>query len=239
MEQRERLLCVDDEPRILNFLSRGLSAEGFEVETTTSTGAALRRILGREYDLVVLDLVMPGSGGRGLLKSIRSQRPGLPVLVLSCVGESSTKVDCLELGAADYLEKPFVFDELLARVRLRVRDRVPEVRGQGEDAGPPAAPHLLAIDTPWGHLSVDQVAHVADAGEGPVRLTEREFQLLRELLVRPGETVSKQRLLSSVWGYHFEPESNVVDVCVWRLREKLGRDVVTTVRGRGYRVDVL
>jgi DNA-binding response OmpR family regulator len=232
---RARLLCVDDEPRILSFVSRGLSVEGFDVDTASTKEHALQRVRTRAYDLVILDLLMPGVDGRSLLRSVITDGSGAPVLVLSCVGDSAVRVECLDMGAADYLEKPFVFDELLARVRLRMHDSTsdhPEQQSVGE--GPRGQ---RTVSTAGGSLTLDLVSRVADAGGGGVVLTEREFQVLLQLLDRPGETVSKQRLLSSVWDYHFDPGSNVVDVCVWRLREKLGHDVITTVRGHGYRID--
>jgi DNA-binding response OmpR family regulator len=149
-------------------------------------------------------------------------RPGQAVIVLSCLTDTMSKVQCFEMGANDYLPKPFVLDELLARIKARIRDRsLPN-------------PHMLT--TP--KVVLDPVRQEADAGTGPVRLTRRESMLLAELMQHAGSTVSKERLLSSVWGYSFYPESNVVDVYVRRLRAKLDPDVISTVRGVGYRVDL-
>jgi DNA-binding response OmpR family regulator len=142
-------------------------------------------------------------------------------MVLSALGDTQTKVECLELGAEDYLAKPFSFDELLARVRARLRDAAK------------AQPTRLRV----GRLTLDLVRRLADSGGRPVVLADRESRLLEELMRRPGETISKERLLATVWGYHFDPGSNVVDVYVRRLRTKLGTDAVLTVRGQGYRVD--
>jgi DNA-binding response OmpR family regulator len=142
------------------------------------------------------------------------------VLVLSCLTSTATKVRCLEAGADDYLAKPFSLDELLARVRARLR----------------AAAGRAATSMVTGRLRLDLIRREADSGSGVVPLAEREFLLLRELMAHAGQTVSKQRLLSTVWQYHFDPGSNVVDVYVRRLRAKLGADTITTMRGEGYRI---
>jgi DNA-binding response OmpR family regulator len=143
------------------------------------------------------------------------------VLVLSCLNATATKVRLLEAGAEDYLAKPFSLDELLARVRARLR------------VATGRATSLVA-----GRLRLDLIRREADSGSGPVALADREFLLLRELMQHTGTTVSKQRLLSAVWKYHFDPGSNVVDVYVRRLRAKLGADTITTMRGEGYRIVV-
>jgi len=182
----------------------------------------LRLALTQPYDLVILDLLMPGLDGVAVLRGILARKPQQPVMILSALGDTSSKVDCLELGAEDYLAKPFSFDELLARVRARLRDA--------------ARVHPMRLTA--GRLTLDLLRREADAGAGPVPLADREFLVLQELMRNCGRTVSKERLLSAVWGYHFDPGSNVVDVNVRRLRAKLGRDAVVTVRGEGYRVDV-
>jgi DNA-binding response OmpR family regulator len=142
------------------------------------------------------------------------------VLVLSCLADVTTKVDCLELGAQDYLTKPFSLAELLARVRVRLRD----------DA------HPLSEVLRVGDLVLDVGRLEANIGNGPVALTRLEFLLLRELMEHAGQSVGKGQLLASVWGYDFDPGSNVVDVCVRRLRSKLGFELIKTVRGEGYRL---
>jgi DNA-binding response OmpR family regulator len=215
-----RILLVDDEPRILNFVSRGLRAEGFVVEVAHDGNEGLERALHERYDLVILDLLMPGLDGVSVLRGILSRKPQQSVMVLSTLSDTRSKVDCLELGAEDYLGKPFSFNELLARVhaRLRSADR--------------ARPSRLSA----GRVSLDVIRREADIGGGPVPLAEREFLVLQELLRNAGRTVSKEHLLSAVWGYTFDPVSNVVDVCVRRIRAKLGADVVATIRGEGYRV---
>jgi two-component system, OmpR family, copper resistance phosphate regulon response regulator CusR len=216
-----RILLVDDEQRILNFVRRGLEAEGMNVDTTADGQDGLALALSRAYDLVILDLVMPGLDGHQLLQRILARKPSQPVLVLSALSDTASKVRTLERGAEDYISKPFSLEELLARVRARLR------------AAARATPTRLVA----GRLALDLIRREADAGSGPVGLAEREFLLLGELMRNAGGTVSKERLLSSVWGYHFDPGSNVVDVYVGRLRAKLGPEVITTVRGVGYRLD--
>jgi DNA-binding response OmpR family regulator len=216
-----RILLIDDEPRILRFVSRALRAEGFSVETAADGTEGRRRALSERFDLILLDLLLPGLDGTAVLRAILAHKPDQPVIVLSALNTIRSKVDLLELGADDYVAKPFVFDELLARIRARLRNAAKD------------------RPTQWsaGSLKLDVVRRHADRGWGSVPLAEREFLLLQELMRNAGRTVSKERLLSAVWGYHFDPGSNVVDVYVRRIRAKLGRDVITTVRGMGYRID--
>jgi len=216
-----RILLVDDEPKILRFVARGLAAEGFATDLATNGTDALAMAMRSSYDLVVLDLLLPGLTGTEVLRRLLVARPSQPVLVLSCLTETATKVSCLQLGAEDYLAKPFSLAELLARVHVRLRS-----------AARPA-PVILSA----GSLRLDVVRREADAGAGATPLAEREFMLLRELMLAAGAPVSKERLLLSVWHYDFDPGSNVVDVYVRRLRLKLGSRVIETVRGEGYRVD--
>ena len=215
-----RLLVVDDEPQIREFIARALTAAGYAIDFAGSGKAGLSQATAEDYDLVILDLVMPDMDGREILARLRHERPDQAVLVLSCLADVTTKVDCLELGAQDYLTKPFSLAELLARVRVRLRDDghpVNEVLRAGE----------LVLD--FGRLE-------ASIGHGQVPLTRLEFLLLRELMEHVGQSVPKGQLLASVWGYDFDPGSNVVDVCVRRLRSKLGFDLIKTVRGEGYQL---
>ena len=216
-----RVLLIDDEPRILNFVRRGLEAEGLDVDATLDGQEGLDLALTRSYDLVILDLVMPGLDGHAVLRRVVEQKPSQPVLILSALNDTASKVGSLERDAEDYISKPFSLEELLARVRARLR------------SARRSSPARLEA----GGLSLDLIGRRADAGGGPVPLAEREFLLLGELMRHVGTTVSKERLLSSVWGYHFDPGSNVVDVYVRRLRAKLGAGVITTERGVGYRID--
>jgi two-component system copper resistance phosphate regulon response regulator CusR len=216
-----RILLVDDEPRILDFVRRGLAAEGFSVDVASLGEEGLRKALSQPYDLVILDLVMPGLDGTGILRKLLARKPSQAVLILSALSDTTTKVMLLELGAEDYLAKPFSLEELLARVRARIRGVARH--------GP------TTIRT--SDVVLDLVRREVDMGSGPVPLADREFLLLQELLRNAGRTVSKERLLSTVWGYQFDPRSNVVDVYVGRLRAKLGPELITTVRGEGYRID--
>jgi two-component system copper resistance phosphate regulon response regulator CusR len=215
-----RILLVDDEPRIGDFISRALVAAGYAIDFAETGACGLQKALTGDYDLVILDLIMPDVDGREVLSRLASQRPEQPVLVLSCLADVTTKVDCLELGAQDYLTKPFSLAELLARVRVRLRD----------DSHP--GTEVLRA----GDLVLDVGRLEADIGHGPVALTRLEFLLLRELMEHPGQSVGKGQLLASVWGYDFDPGSNVVDVCVRRLRSKLGFGLIKTVRGEGYQL---
>ncbi len=216
-----RVLLIDDEHRILNFVRRGLQAEGLSVDAARGGEEGLALALSRSYDLVILDLVMPVLDGQTVLERILNHKPAQSVLVLSALNDTASKVSSLERGAEDYISKPFSLEELLARVRARLR----------------SASRLEPTRLEAGSLSLDMIRREADAGSGPVLLSEREFLLLAELVRNAGRTVSKERLLSSVWGYHFDSSSNVVDVYVRRVRAKLGPEVITTVRGVGYRVD--
>jgi DNA-binding response OmpR family regulator len=215
-----RILLIDDEPGIRNFVSRGLRGEGFSVDLAADGDAGLKAALGPPYDLIILDLLLPDLGGIEVLRRLIRQHPGQTVIVLSALGDTPSKVASLEAGADDYLVKPFSFEELLARVRARLRD-VRSVRTR-----------LTA-----GSLTLDLIAHQVQTESGRVLLAEREFLLLRELMSSAGDTVSKERLLATVWGYRFDPGSNVVDVYVRRLRAKLGGEAIKTVRGEGYRID--
>jgi two-component system, OmpR family, response regulator len=209
-----RILVADDEPGIRAFIGRALDAAGYLTDFAATGAEALRRALGGHYDLMVLERLL-------------TARPEQAVLVLSCLGDVASKVECLERGAQDYLTKPFSLAELLARVRVRVR-----VRGGTAENGHDRAAEIVRA----GCLTLDVARLVADIGAGAVPLTRLEFLLLRELAEHVGQSVSKGQLLASVWGYDFDPGSNVVDVCVRRLRSKLGFGLIKTVRGEGYQL---
>jgi DNA-binding response OmpR family regulator len=220
-----RILVVDDEPGIRSFIGRALDAAGYAAELAASGTEALRQAQARHYDLIILDLLIPDIPGQVLLERILAARPDQQILVLSCLADVASKVECLELGAQDYLTKPFSLAELLARVRVRLRGRTAE-------NGPDRTGEIVRA----GNLTFDVGRLVADIGTGPVPLTRLEFLVLRELAEHVGESVPKGRLLAIVWGYDFDPGSNVVDVCVRRLRSKLGFDLIKTVRGEGYQL---
>ena len=216
-----RVLIIDDEPRIVDFVSRALAAEGFRVDSAPDGIKGFELARSGRYELVVLDLLLPGRDGVTVLRQLIDARPEQRVLVLSALSDVRNKVECLELGASDYLPKPFAMAELVARIRARLR----------QTTSGPDERYLRR-----GDITLDLVRRVADAGTGWVMLPEREFLMLRNLMLRAGDVCTRQRLLEEVWGYDFDPGSNVVDVCVGRVRAKLGPDVIETVRGVGYRI---
>jgi two-component system copper resistance phosphate regulon response regulator CusR len=217
-----RILVVEDEPRILDFVSRGLEAEGFAVLGTRDGQEGLRVAEAVQCDLVILDLLLPRLDGLSVLRALDAKHPELPVVIVSARADLATKLNGFGLGARDYLTKPFSFDELLARIRVHLRR--PEE---------PADGHVLRA----GALALDIARRQAQLGDRLVDLSDREFKLLHSLVECAGEVVSRERLLSEVWGYHFDPRSNVVDVCIRRLRKKLGPgSPIETVRHAGYRL---
>src|SRR3954453_19516266 len=217
-----RILVVEDEPRILAFLARGLEAEGFSVDGARDGIEALRFAKRGTYDLVLLDLLLPGRDGLSVLHELGRLRPELPVVIVSARSDLPTKLRGFGLGASDYLSKPFSFDELVARIRVALR------HAQTADNG-----HVLRAGT----LALDLARREARFGTITAQLSDREFRVLHHLLEHPGEVVSRERLLSEVWGDHFDPGSNVVDVCIRRLRKKLGAGApIETVRYAGYRL---
>jgi DNA-binding response OmpR family regulator len=219
---RDRVLVIDDEPRVLHFVSRALAAEGVDVDTAESGADGFRLALSQAYRLVILDLIMPGVDGMTVLRRLLHHKPDQAVLILSCLTDTASKVRALDLGAVDYLGKPFALSELLARVRARMRVK----------------PVHDGFVLRTRDLVLDPVRHEVTTPSRTVLLTRRESALLGELMHHAGESVSKRRLLSEVWGYDFDPETNVVDVYVRRIRKKLGPSSVSTVRGVGYGVDL-
>jgi DNA-binding response OmpR family regulator len=217
-----RILVIEDEPRILSFLARGLEAEGFSVDGANDGQVGVRRAVRGAYDLVILDLLLPKLDGFAVLRELQNRLPELPVVIVSARSELETKLRGFDLGACDYLSKPFSFDELLARVRAQLR------RGRPGESG-----SVVRV----GLLSLDVARREAKLGDVVAALSDREFRLLHHLVLHEGEVVSRERLLADVWGYHFDPRSNVVEVCIRRLRQKLGDHApIETVRHGGYRL---
>jgi len=217
-----RILVIEDEARIQAFLARGLEAEGYTVVTSADGREGLELATHGRWDLVVLDLLLPGLNGLQVLSELQREQPGLPVVILSARSDVQTKLRGFELGATDYLSKPFSLDELLARIRVRLRGPA----SFGDE-------HVLR----GGSVVLDIARREARVGERAAGLSDREFRLLHHLLVHVGEVVSRERLLAEVWGYDFDPGSNVVEVCVRRLRQKLGPEApIETVRNAGYRL---
>jgi DNA-binding response OmpR family regulator len=217
-----RILVIEDEIRIQAFLAKGLEAEGYAVAAADNGRDGVVRATTERWDLVVLDLLLPGINGLRVLEEIRRTRPELPVVILSARADLPTKLKGFELGARDYLQKPFSLDELLARIRVQLRD-----------SRPPDEEHSLRA----GCVVLDLARRQARIGDVVTDLSDREFRLLHQLLLHAGEVISRERLLAEVWGYSFDPRSNVVDVCVRRLRQKLGPDApIETIRHAGYRL---
>ena len=214
---------MEDEDRIASFVVKGLSSEGHIVDRAASLAEAAELGGGAEHDLVVLDLVLPDGDGRSLLVELRTTRADVPVLVLSALGEVDDKVELLDMGANDYLAKPFAFRELAARVRALTRQD--NVRSD-----------VLEVDD----LTLDTRTRVVTRGERRFTLPAREFALLEYLMRHAGYVMGRQQLLDAVWGMNFYTESNVVDVYVRYLRRRLdtedGDSVIETVRGVGYRI---
>ena len=217
-----RILIAEDETRLAAFLEKGLRAGGYT--TTVATDGASASALARDddFDLMVLDLGLPFKDGLEVLRDLRRSGQRLPVIILTARGDPAERVAGLEAGADDYLGKPFHFEELLARVHVRLR---------GESAAP--REHQLNV----GELALDLRTRWASVHGEKVELSAREFELLRTFLEHPNQVLSREQLLSHVWGYDYDPGSNVVDVYVGYLRRKLGEDRITTARGMGYRLE--
>jgi DNA-binding response OmpR family regulator len=213
-----RILIAEDEPRLAAFLEKGLASNGF-VTTTVGDGArAVMMADDDEFDLLVLDLGLPVKDGFTVLQELRAAGRRMPVIVLSARDDVRDKVSGLEHGADDYVTKPFRFEELLARVRVRLR-----AEGVAEQT-------VLRS----GDLTLDLRTRRASVGGRGIELSAREFTMLEVFMRHSGQVLSREQLLSHVWGYDYDPGSNVVDVYVGYLRKKLGRDRIQTVRGMGY-----
>jgi two-component system OmpR family response regulator len=212
-------LVVDDEQRICRFVARALEAHGLQVDAAATGHDALRMVAAKDYAVVVLDLLMPVMDGYEVLRRILEEDPMQRVLVLSAVGDVDSKVRCLRMGAVDYLPKPFAIAELVERVKRRLEDR-----------SVPIAQRWLKVGT----VRLDLQRRTLRVGDRDIALSQREFILLGYLMRHAGEVCSRDELLSDVWGYGYDPGSNVVDVCVGRLRSKLQWKLIETVRNVGY-----
>ncbi len=215
-----RILIAEDEERIVSFLEKGLRAAGYSTHAVGDGVSALALARDDGFDLLILDLGLPGITGQEVLQRMRTRGEHMPVIILTARVSIEDTVAGLEGGADDYMGKPFRFEELLARVRVRLRE-----------SGPADVTLLRA-----GVVTLDIRTRRAAVGDHVVELTAREFALLETLLRHAGQVMSREQLLSHVWGYDFDPGSNVVDVYVRYLRRKLGDDVIDTVRGMGYRL---
>lgn len=222
-----RILIVEDEPRIASFIEKGLRAEGYTPTVAADGITALDYALSGQFDLAILDIGLPGMDGFELLSRMRESGSGIPVIVLTARDSVTDTVRGLEGGADDYMPKPFRFAELVARVKLRLRTTGSSGAGADE-------PTVVEV----GGVSLDLVRREVRVDGRLVDLSAREFVLAETFLRHPGQVLSREQLLSHVWGYEFDPGSNVVDVYVGYLRKKLGADRITTVRGVGYRYPV-
>ncbi len=218
-----RVLLIEDEPGIVDFVRRGLEGDGFEVEDETDGARGEERALQENVDVVVLDLMLPGRSGMDVLASLRAAKPEVPVIVLTAKGEVEDRVAGLDAGAVDYLVKPFALNELAARIRAQLRTvaQGASTRLSGED------------------VEVDLLTRNVTRAGTPVALSSTEFELLVHLMRNRGRVVSREEILSAVWGYQHDPATNIVDVYIGYLRRKLRRPdspaPIDTVRSVGYR----
>jgi DNA-binding response OmpR family regulator len=224
MRTLDRVLVVDDEPGIVDFLCRGLEAEGFAVEAALDGVEGERLALRGGFDAVVLDLMLPGRSGLEILESLRREKPALPVIVLTARGEIDDRVAGLEAGAVDYLSKPFSLAELVARLRAQLR----------------VVAETSASTVTCADIEANLITRRVRRGERSVALSTTEFELLVYLMRNCGAVVSREQILASVWRYEHDPTTNVVDVYIGYLRRKLGAPhdpaPIHTIRGVGYRV---
>ncbi|MFK4806319.1 response regulator transcription factor [Microbacterium sp. ZW CA_36] len=214
-----RILIVEDEPRIAAFVSRGLEAAGYETLVVEDGPEGLESALRGDADLVLLDVGLPTMDGFEVLRELRARGSAVPVIMLTARSSTRDTVTGLDAGANDYVPKPFTFEELLARVRSRLRESVPQP----------------GVSISHGDVVLDILARRATVAGREIDLSAREFSLAEQFLRNPGRVLSREQLLSRVWGLDFDPGSNVVDVYVRYLRGKLGPDHIVTVRGAGYR----
>jgi two-component system, OmpR family, copper resistance phosphate regulon response regulator CusR len=216
------ILIAEDEEQIASFLEKGLRAAGYATTIADDGPSALVRALSGEFDLLILDIGLPLKDGFEVLREIRGRDRDLPVVILTARDSARDAVAGLEGGADDYVRKPFPFDELLARVRAQLRqERAPE-----------------ATSIRVGDMTLDLLSRSVTVGGETMDMTAREFALAEAFFTSPGQVLSREQILSRVWGYDFDPRSNVVDVYIGRLRKKLGEGRITGIRGMGYRLEV-
>jgi DNA-binding response OmpR family regulator len=221
-----RILLIEDESGIVEFVRKALLAQGHQVDVSGDGPEGEHRALTRDVDLVILDRMLPGREGVEVLRGIRAAKPDLPVIMLTALGEVGAKVEALDAGATDYMTKPFSVDELLARVRAHLRR--------------PSQPDATRLSA--AGIDVDLLSREVQRDEEAVRLSAKEFELLAHFMRHPNQVLSREQLLSGVWGYDFEPQTNVVEVYVGYLRKKLARPdrpaPIDTIRSAGYRFTV-
>jgi len=218
-----RVLVVEDEKQIAAFVKKGLEEQGFVVDVSHNGDDAYTMALERTYDAIVLDIMLPGRDGLSILKNLRAKKNSVPVILLTARSELDERLEGLNLGADDYLTKPFFVEELIARLHAVVR------RASGE--------RLTLLQS--GDLTVNLITREVRRAERDVRLTAREFNLLEYLMRSPGRVYTRTQILEHIWGYDFDPNTNLVDVHIQRLRKKISPEaaeaLIETVRGVGYR----
>lgn len=214
-----KILIIEDEPRIAAFVARGLESAGYETSIVEDGADGLAAALTGDAELVLLDIGLPTMDGFEVLRELRSRGSSIPVIMLTARSSTRDTVEGLDSGANDYVAKPFTFEELLARVRSRIRE----------------SPASAGVSVGHGDVVLDILGRRATVGGREVDLSAREFALAEQFLRNPGRVLSRELLLSRVWGMDFDPGSNVVDVYVRYLRSKLGPHHIVTVRGAGYR----
>ncbi len=217
------ILIVEDEQRIASFVAKGLRAEGHQPIVATDGPGGLDEALSGRFDLMILDIGLPGMDGFEVLTQLRAQGSKMPVIVLTARDSVTDTVTALDSGADDYMAKPFRFAELMARLRLRLRSAA-------DGAGSPKEDELAV-----GDIRLDRRTRRVRVAHREVELSAREFVLAEIFMLNPGQVLTREQLLDHVWGYDFDPGSNVVDVYVGYLRKKVGSDTIETVRGVGYR----
>jgi two-component system, OmpR family, response regulator QseB len=221
-----RILIIEDEPRISAFLEKGFQSSGFTTTVVDNGRDGLEMAIGNEFDLIILDLGIPIKSGFAVLEELRGQGSQVPVIILTARDEVTDKVTGFESGADDYVTKPFRFEELLARVRARLR------------SGGAIAAAEAEMVLQFRDIVLDLRTRRVKVGDAPVDLSAREFTLAETFLRHPDQVMSREQLLNHVWGYDYDPGSNIVDVYVGYLRKKLGEGLIETVRGMGYRLKV-
>lgn len=216
------ILYIEDEARIANFVCAGLKEQGFVVDYIDNGDEGYYRAMENEYDVIVLDIMLPGKDGLAILKSLRRAGRNLPVILLTARNELDDRLEGLNLGADDYLSKPFFVEELIARIHAVIR----RISGERQN--------ILRV----GSLTLDRITREVTCNHQLVELTTREFNLLEYLMRSPGRVFTRTQILEHVWGYDFNPNTNLVDVCVQRLRKKIekiaGDSWIDSVRGVGY-----
>jgi two-component system, OmpR family, response regulator QseB len=218
-----RILIAEDEPRIAAFIEKGLRSHGFTTAVANDAISATGMIIGADFDLLILDLGLPGKDGLEVLEDIRGQGEAIPVIILTARDDIQDKIAGFEAGADDYLTKPFRFEELLVRVKARLRNHS-STQSKEET--------VLTV----GDIVLDLRSRKLKVNGEIIELPAREFTLAEAFFRHPGQVLSREQLLDRVWGYDYDPGSNIVDVYVGYLRKKLGSNLIETVRGMGYRL---